>query len=47
MLIKTFIYSGNDDQTIDILKLGGVGVISVCSNLIQRIWKNSSFLFKW
>lgn len=31
-----YVYSGNDDQTIDILKLGGVGVISVCSNLISK-----------
>ena len=28
------IYSGNDDQTLPILSLGGVGVISVVSNLI-------------
>ena len=27
------IYSGNDDQTLPILSLGGVGVISVLSNI--------------
>lgn len=31
-----YVYSGNDDQTLDILKLGGVGVISVCANIIPR-----------
>ncbi len=30
------IYSGNDDQTLPILSLGGAGVISVASNLIPR-----------
>ena len=28
-----FIYSGNDDQVIPILSLGGIGVISVLSNI--------------
>lgn len=28
------IYSGNDDQTIPIMSLGGIGVISVASNLL-------------
>ncbi len=28
------IYSGNDDQTVAILSLGGIGVISVASNII-------------
>lgn len=28
------IYSGNDDQTVPILSLGGIGVISVVSNII-------------
>ena len=31
---KLDIYSGNDDQTIPILALGGKGVISVLSNLL-------------
>lgn len=31
-----YVYSGNDDQTLDILKLGGVGVISVCANIIPK-----------
>lgn len=30
------IYSGNDDQTIPIMSLGGIGVISVLSNLMPR-----------
>lgn len=30
------IYSGNDDQTLPVLALGGAGVISVVSNLIPR-----------
>ncbi len=28
-----YIYSGNDDQTLPILSLGGIGVISVLSNI--------------
>jgi len=30
------VYSGNDDQTLDILKLGGVGVISVIANFLPK-----------
>lgn len=30
------IYSGNDDQVVPILSLGGVGVISVLSNVVPR-----------
>ena len=30
------IYSGNDDQTYDILELGGVGVISVLANILPK-----------
>jgi 4-hydroxy-tetrahydrodipicolinate synthase len=30
------IYSGNDDQIVPILSLGGLGVISVLSNVIPR-----------
>lgn len=30
------IYSGNDDQTLPVLSLGGAGVISVVSNIIPR-----------
>jgi len=30
------VYSGNDDQTLPMLSLGGAGVISVVSNLIPR-----------
>ncbi|MCK9471377.1 MAG: 4-hydroxy-tetrahydrodipicolinate synthase [Bacilli bacterium] len=34
-----YVYSGNDDQTLDILKLGGMGVISVTANLVPRMFK--------
>lgn len=30
------IYSGNDDQTFDILELGGIGVISVIANILPE-----------
>lgn len=30
------VYSGNDDQTVPILSLGGIGVISVTSNIMPR-----------
>ena len=33
---KMDIYSGNDDQIVPILSLGGKGVISVLSNLLPR-----------
>lgn len=33
---KIDIYSGNDDQIIPILSLGGIGVISVVANIIPR-----------
>lgn len=31
------IYSGNDDQTVPILSLGGIGVISVLSNILPKV----------
>ncbi len=31
------VYSGNDDQTIPIMSLGGIGVISVLSNIAPRV----------
>ncbi len=31
------IYSGNDDQILPILSLGGIGVISVLSNIVPKI----------
>ena len=31
------IYSGNDDQTVPILSLGGIGVISVLSNIAPKV----------
>lgn len=31
------IYSGNDDQTVPIMSLGGIGVISVASNIVPKI----------
>lgn len=33
---KFDIYSGNDDQTYDILELGGIGVISVVANILPK-----------
>ena len=33
---KMDIYSGNDDQIVPVLSLGGIGVISVLSNLMPR-----------
>lgn len=34
---KLDVYSGNDDQTLPILSVGGKGIISVSANIIQRI----------
>lgn len=34
------IYSGNDDQTLPIMSLGGIGVISVLSNIMPREMSN-------
>lgn len=34
------IYSGNDDQTVPILSLGGIGVISVASNILPQVMHN-------
>lgn len=39
------IYSGNDDQTIPVLALGGIGVISVASNIIPHIMHTICRLF--
>lgn len=33
---ELYIYSGNDDQTVPILSLGGLGVISVLSNIAPK-----------
>ena len=38
-----WIYSGNDDQTLPILSLGGIGVISVLSNLAPKFVHNMVF----
>ncbi len=42
---KFDVYSGNDDQTLPILALGGAGVISVVSNIIPR--EMSDLCRKW
>ena len=34
------IYSGNDDQTVPIMSLGGIGVISVLSNIAPTVMHN-------
>jgi len=40
------IYSGNDDQILPILSLGGLGVISVLSNIIPNdVHKMTSYFF--
>lgn len=36
MGVELDIYSGNDDQVLPVLSLGGVGVISVCANIIPK-----------
>ena len=38
-----WIYSGNDDQTLPILSLGGIGVISVLSNILPKFVHNMVF----
>ena len=38
-----YIYSGNDDQTLPILSLGGIGVISVLSNIMPKFVHNMVF----
>jgi dihydrodipicolinate synthase len=42
---KIDIYSGNDDQTIPILALGGVGVISVAANIVPTDTEKMCELF--
>jgi 4-hydroxy-tetrahydrodipicolinate synthase len=39
------VYSGNDDQTLPILSIGGKGVISVASNVIPREMKSLTDAF--
>ncbi|MBM6860991.1 dihydrodipicolinate synthase family protein, partial [Clostridium saudiense] len=43
---KIDIYSGNDDQIIPIMSLGGLGVISVAANIVPNVIHNltSEFL---
>ncbi|CAB1251854.1 4-hydroxy-tetrahydrodipicolinate synthase [Clostridium sp. HV4-5-A1G] len=42
---KIDLYSGNDDQTIPILSLGGIGVISVLANIIPKDMHDMCKLF--
>ena len=42
---KIDIYSGNDDQIVPILSLGGVGVISVLSNIMPKATSDMCKLF--
>lgn len=37
------IYSGNDDQTLPILSLGGIGIVSVLSNIAPKFVHNMVF----
>ena len=39
------VYSGNDDQTVPILSLGGIGVISVLSNIMPKY--TSEMVYKY
>jgi len=39
------IYSGNDDQVIPVMSLGGVGVISVIANIAPRAFSRMTHLF--
>ena len=43
---KMDIYSGNDDQIIPILSLGGIGVISVLSNIMPKATSEMCKLFE-
>ena len=40
---ELYIYSGNDDQTLPILSLGGIGVVSVLSNIAPKFVHNMVF----
>ena len=42
---KMDIYSGNDDQIVPVLSLGGKGVISVLSNLVPKETSDMCHLF--
>jgi len=42
---KIDIYSGNDDQVIPVLSMGGKGVISVLSNVLPKETSNMCKLF--
>ena len=39
-MCKLTIYSGNDDKTLPVLSLGGLGVISVLSNIVPNYVHN-------
>lgn len=43
---ELYIYSGNDDMTLPILALGGVGVISVAANILPEEMHNICEFFK-
>ena len=38
-----WIYSGNDDQTVPVLSIGGIGVISVASNILPTAFHDICF----
>lgn len=40
-----YIYSGNDDQVLPVLSLGGIGVISVLSNIIPEVVHKMTYDF--
>ena len=39
------IYSGNDDQTVPIMSLGGIGVISVLSNFAPKVMHDMTYAY--
>ncbi len=41
-----YIWSGNDDQTIPVLSLGGQGVISVAANVVPRVMSDICRLYR-
>lgn len=42
---KIDIYSGNDDQVIPIMSLGGIGVISVVANIVPKVFHDMTHAY--
>jgi len=41
---KLAVYSGNDNETVPVMALGGIGVISTCANIIPNITRDITAL---